>query len=775
MKRSILAFVFILAWTVAAQATPPTALTTLRQIHALSNGEGNKGFPVAFEATVTYVRSNESILFVQDEDVAVFVLITPDVDFLRPGDRVRIKGKTSGSFNPIVIPDNVTVLHHGVLPNAVPATFGQLIKAQFDCRLVSVRGVVRSADVRPSGNGSSHSGQLQMLTESGRVEVNLDIDDARVLSDLLDTEVEITGASAGKFDDKMQLTGTVLYVPSMANVKVLARPSKSPWSVPVTPLDKILSVYNVHELTPRVRVQGTITYYEPGLALALQDGTKSLWIETNSMKPLRIGDRADVIGFTEHRYRLLSMVDAEIKDTGVYTPVAPRPSTWQELANWSPNRPDGHQNDLVSIEGTVAAEVRENTQDEYVLMSNERLFTAIYHHPATSGAIQAMKMIPLGSKIRVTGICTILDTRSVNPGNEVPFDILLRSFDDIAVVAEPSWMSIRNLIITASLLLAVVFVVGGWGWMLRKKVHQQTAILASMARLEQRRSQILEKINGSDSLSGILKEITALVSAMLNGAACWCEMAGGATMGVCPPDHSALRVIQVQIPGRSGTTLGILFAALDPLAPPDARESETLSVGTRLAALAIETRRLYSDLRHRSEFDLLTDIPNRFAMEKFMGLRIEEARCGGSIFGLIYIDLDKFKPINDRYGHHTGDLYLQAVAQRMSKQLLGSDLLARLGGDEFAALISLKHGRFELEKIVARLQSCFLEQFSIDGHLIKGAASIGYALYPEDGATPDDLLKAADAAMYAVKNSKRAGGKADAPKDKRGTKSSEPL
>ena len=189
--------------------------------------------------------------------------------------------------------------------------------------------------------------------------------------------------------------------------------------------------------------------------------------------------------------------------------------------------------------------------------------------------------------------------------------------------------------------------------------------------------------------------------------------------------------------------------------PPTARETEALQNGARLATLAIETRRLYSDLRRRSEFDLLTDIPNRFAMEKFMELQIEEARQSGRILGLIYIDLDKFKPINDTYGHHVGDLYLQAVALRMSRQLLGGDMLARLGGDEFAALVSLHHGRSDLEKIVARLESCFDEPFAVEGHLLHGEASIGVALYPEDGATKDSLLSAADAAMYAVKNRKK--------------------
>ena len=122
-------------------------------------------------------------------------------------------------------------------------------------------------------------------------------------------------------------------------------------------------------------------------------------------------------------------------------------------------------------------------------------------------------------------------------------------------------------------------------------------------------------------------------------------------------------------------------------------------------------------------------------MEKFIESQIEEARQFGRILGLIYIDLDKFKPINDTYGHHVGDLFLQEVAARMSRQLLGGDMLARLGGDEFAALVSLHHGRADLDTIVARLEHCFDDPFVVGGYLLHGEASIGFALYPEDGAT----------------------------------------
>jgi len=114
--------------------------------------------------------------------------------------------------------------------------------------------------------------------------------------------------------------------------------------------------------------------------------------------------------------------------------------------------------------------------------------------------------------------------------------------------------------------------------------------------------------------------------------------------------------------------------------------------------------------------------------------------------------------INDTYGHHVGDLYLQEAARRMSHQLLGRDMLARLGGDEFAALVSLHNGLADLDKIVTRLDHCFSRTFSVGGYQLNGAASIGFALYPQEGSTKDSLLRSADAAMYAVKNGKRQAG-----------------
>jgi diguanylate cyclase (GGDEF)-like protein len=253
----------------------------------------------------------------------------------------------------------------------------------------------------------------------------------------------------------------------------------------------------------------------------------------------------------------------------------------------------------------------------------------------------------------------------------------------------------------------------------------------------------------------ILEEITELFSFQLGGAPCWCQITDSALVGNCPPQPSACRIARIEIPARSGLPLGTIFAAFEADTKPADLESEALTKAAGLATLAIETRRLYTDLRRRSEFDLLTDSHNRFSLDQYLDTLVDEARLSVSIFGLIYIDLDKFKQVNDQYGHHIGDLYLQEVARRMKRQLRSHDMLARLGGDEFAALVSVVSSAAEVQEVGVRLDRCFDEPFSLEGNLIHGSASIGIAIYPQNGATRDSLLNAADAAMYVAKNIKR--------------------
>jgi GGDEF domain-containing protein/hydrogenase maturation factor len=673
-------------------------------MQSITNEQASQAPLVAFEATVTYFRDYEKTMFVQDGDSAIYVYLTTQVKLV-PGDRVLIRGTMQPSFRPFVLSNDATLLRHGAPLKPAPATFDELIRAQSDCMLVTVTGVVRSADLALSSKRQTTI--LSILIDGGYANAVIDSNDANALKDLLDAKVEITGVASGRFDGKMQKTGILLHVSSLADMKILKRSSANPWFLPATPMGSILANLHVKDLTQRARVHGTITYYQPGYAAVLQSGSKSLWITTQTIAPLRIGDEADATGFPNVYNGFLTLANAEIHDSQVYAPISPQPATRQELTA------SKHAFDLVSVEGQVVTAIRQPSQDEYALVADGYMFSAIYRHPEITGTLSPIAQIPAGSRVRITGIC-ILD--SSNPFNrDVPFNILLRSPDDITLIAAPSWLSIGNLMRLIGLLLLVVAAVAAWGWTLNRKVRRQTADISArieseatqerkMTQLEKRRSRILEDINGTRPLAEILEQITEMVCFGLDGAPCWCEVTHGARLGNHPPAIDNLRIVREQIPARSGPPLGTLFAGFSPATPPTALENEALALGARLATLAIETRRVYADLRHRSDFDLLTDISNRFTLDKHLDALIEGARHKASIFGLIYIDLDKFKVVNDTYGHHIGDLYLQKVALRMKHQLRSADLLARLGGDEFAALVPTARSRAEVEEVALRLE-----------------------------------------------------------------------
>jgi diguanylate cyclase (GGDEF)-like protein len=730
-------------------------LASLAAIHALTNAQAAAHLPVEFEATVTHYRAYERTLFVQDGDIAIFVLATTGLE-LMPGDRVRVRGTTGDSFRPIVVSNSIERLRHDSMPRAVAADFDDLIEARYDGRLVTVRALLRSADVI---NYSLRNARLQLLMDGGTIEATLDSNDAEALKSLLDAEVEITGVASGKFDGKMQQTGIDIHIASLANIRVLKRAETSPWALPVTPMSEILTTYHVVNRTQRVRVQGTITYYQPGSAVVLQREDRSLWIITRTRNDLHIGDIADATGIPDVHDGFLCLTLGEVRDSGIQSPIQPRNTTWSELTQ------SRRLFDLVSTQAKVVTASREEKQDKYLLLADGHLFSAIIRHPiSTYGSTVApplppMKAVPVGATVHVTGVCVLEDS---NPFDvNVPFNLIMRSYDDIAVIAWPSWMSVRNLVKVISVMLVIILVVTVWAGMLRKKVHRQSEVLAMRsaaeaemerhnARLQQHRSRILENINGSAPLTEVLEEITAFVSFQLNGAPCWCEVADGARLGNHAVDRQGTRVVQELIPARSGAALGTLSAAVYPHTP-SATLKEAFFVGSRLATLAIENRKLYSDLVHRSEFDLLTDAHNRFSLDRQFDAAIARAREDASIFGLIYIDLDEFKQVNDVYGHRVGDLYLQEVSQRMKRQLRSADFLARVGGDEFAVLVPIVRTRADVEEIASRLEHCFVAPFTVEGHVLHGSASLGIAIYPEDGSTKDSLLSTADAAMYVGK------------------------
>ncbi len=165
------------------------------------------------------------------------------------------------------------------------------------------------------------------------------------------------------------------------------------------------------------------------------------------------------------------------------------------------------------------------------------------------------------------------------------------------------------------------------------------------------------------------------------------------------------------------------------------------------------TRRKLSEdeLRKRAHRDPLTGLHNRLSFDERFNQELARARRTGSRLGLLYIDLDAFKPINDRYGHRTGDAVLREVAARLTSAVREMDTVSRIGGDEFAVILPEIDQTASVESIADGIHRRLQLPFEYEGKQLHTGASIGVALFPDDGGSERELLTQADAAMYRVK------------------------
>jgi len=160
-------------------------------------------------------------------------------------------------------------------------------------------------------------------------------------------------------------------------------------------------------------------------------------------------------------------------------------------------------------------------------------------------------------------------------------------------------------------------------------------------------------------------------------------------------------------------------------------------------------------LTHMAHHDALTDLPNRTLFLQMFERGIQRAERMQRKLALLFLDLDRFKNINDSLGHGTGDLLLQEVARRLKQAIRNYDVVARFGGDEFAVMLDAIDDEHDALHLSKRIQQVFASPFYLGDHTLYTAASIGISLYPDNGTSSEQLLKNADTAMYQAKGSEQ--------------------
>ena len=182
---------------------------------------------------------------------------------------------------------------------------------------------------------------------------------------------------------------------------------------------------------------------------------------------------------------------------------------------------------------------------------------------------------------------------------------------------------------------------------------------------------------------------------------------------------------------------------------------ELLQFVATQVATAIERRRLHERLQRMARHDDLTGLLNRAFLHDRIDSALARARRNAAHFSLVFLDLDKFKQVNDVYGHGVGDRLLQEVAQRLLQCVREADSVARVGGDEFVLLLENIQSPESIDRIISKLRKELGRPLTIDGHTLRASPSIGIAHYPGDGEQIETLLKHADAEMYREKRARQ--------------------
>lgn len=157
-------------------------------------------------------------------------------------------------------------------------------------------------------------------------------------------------------------------------------------------------------------------------------------------------------------------------------------------------------------------------------------------------------------------------------------------------------------------------------------------------------------------------------------------------------------------------------------------------------------------LAHLAHHDALTTLPNRILFYDRLNQSITRARREQELFAVLYLDLDGFKSVNDRFGHDAGDALLREAAKRIMSCVRNSDTVARMGGDEFTVILCNVKKNKSKDRVVKKILDAIAQPFVLNGKDCSVSVSIGVALYPDDAETAEQLVKISDAAMYLAKH-----------------------
>lgn len=727
----------------AAPVAAPATLQSIAAIRHTTTEPGAPAIPIHVRAVVTYYDTVAPNLFVQDRTGGVWVDLRGNkLPPPHPGQFLDINGIVGSGFSPYIANPHWQVLGAAPMPAPVHLTYDQAATGHYDSQWVEMDGVLRSFVQQAEGN------VLVMDVASGTGSFKVRVPGFRgpFPMYLVGANVRFRGVSGSSFNSRNQLVSTHLMMPSLDELKVLKPAPADPFAIPVSPIDSIRRFSADPADIHRVKVVGVVTARFPGRGLYLADNTGGVYVESHDRTPLQAGDGAEVIGFPAAGPYSPILKSGSFRADHLYFAQTPAQLTAAKALK------GGYDAQLVSIDGTV--------HSQYDHLGNHVLVIQSPHgitFDATLPKAAAAKLnLPDDSVVRLTGICTV---KADENGDPAEFQIILRTASDIRVLSSPPWLTSRRALPLLASLAAITLGVIVWVIVLRRRVAQQTQIiqarLKSEAALEERYRRVFER------------NIAGLYIAEHDGSIVDCNEACARILGFCGrddllqkkekarkivrqfweenPASDSVRNAEQRFQRNDGTWAWAL-----------ANARQVQSGHIEGALVDITDRKLADEqVKFLAYYDSLTGLPNRSLLQDRLSKSLATARRNREKVAVLFLDLDRFKNINDSLGHSHGDYLLQKVARRLELCAREEDTVARLGGDEFLIVLNSIVSSADAARVAERICREMSAGYEILGQVLNVSCSIGISLYPEHGNNVEALVKNADAAMYRAKEDGR--------------------
>ena len=474
----------------------------------LSGEAARQPVAVKLRGVVTFFDEGLFSRFIQDDTSGIYLQYSTNTPPLTAGDVVEVEGVSSpGEYAPILVPQRVRTLRQASLPPPKLVTYDQLASGREDSQFVEIAGIVRWVQ----RDDNSEYQVIEIATGGGRLPVYARQLPVERSEDLLDSIIRARGVCSTQFNHQRQLFATRLLVPRASDLTIESPAPKEPFDLAARPIGSLLRFEPHESLGHRIKVAGTVIYYEPGQALFLQDGEQGVEVQTKGRAALQVGDRVEALGFVSQGKYTPFLQDAVCRKTGTGPTLKPAAVSLDEALKGK------HDCCLIEVQARLLDRALHGSDRYLLLQDGDLIFNAYLNRTIDQASLAHLQN---GSRLAVTGVCRIDpgEWRAGDDWRARGFRLELRTANDVALIESPPWWTLTMVLWVAGALAFAALAAFGWVAVLRRQVAERTHQLEIQIQerqradrrreIEQERTRVAQDLH--DELGATLTEVTML-------------------------------------------------------------------------------------------------------------------------------------------------------------------------------------------------------------------------------------------------------------------------